>query len=67
MGTSFKKTIFDDNVTEGLVNWAEKARRRTRSPNKITTEPIDEANGGVVQMTNTQANSSVEQGTARLL
>ncbi|KAM3372403.1 hypothetical protein ACQJBY_019334 [Aegilops geniculata] len=67
MGTSFKKTIFDDNVTEGLVNWAEKARRRTRNPNKITTEPIDEANGGAIQMTNTQANSSVEQGTARLL
>uniref|UniRef100_M8BZU1 MLO-like protein n=1 Tax=Aegilops tauschii TaxID=37682 RepID=M8BZU1_AEGTA len=67
MGTSFKKTIFDDNVTEGLVNWAEKARRRTRSPNKITTEPIDEANGGAVQMTNTLANSSVEQGTARLI
>ncbi|VAH41609.1 unnamed protein product [Triticum turgidum subsp. durum] len=71
MGNSFKKTIFDENVTEGLVNWAEKARRGTRTPNKITTDasssPIDEANGGVVQMTNTRANSSVEQGTARLI
>ncbi|XP_044330176.1 MLO-like protein 1 isoform X1 [Triticum aestivum] len=71
MGNSFKKTIFDDNVTEGLVNWAEKARRGTRTPNKITTDasssPIDEANGGAVQMTNTRANSSVEQGTARLI
>uniref|UniRef100_A0ACD5YWJ9 Uncharacterized protein n=1 Tax=Avena sativa TaxID=4498 RepID=A0ACD5YWJ9_AVESA len=28
MGSSFKKAIFDDNVTEGLVNWAERARRR---------------------------------------
>nr|BAJ24153.1 seven trans-membrane protein [Triticum aestivum] len=71
MGNSFKKTIFDENVTEGLVNWAEKARRGTRTPNKITTDasssPIDEANGGAVQMTNTRANSSVEQGTARLI
>ncbi|XP_044964165.1 MLO-like protein 1 isoform X1 [Hordeum vulgare subsp. vulgare] len=67
MGNSFKKTIFDDNVSEGLVNWAEKARRGARRPNKTTIEPIDEANVGAVQMTNTRTNSSVEKGTARLI
>lgn len=28
MGTSFKKVIFDENVVEGLANWAQNARRR---------------------------------------
>ena len=53
MGNSFKKSIFDDNVTEGLVNWAEKARKRTRIPNRTTAyatnSPIDEG----IQMQNT--------------
>ncbi|KQJ99928.1 MLO-like protein 1 [Brachypodium distachyon] len=71
MGNSFKKSIFDENVTEGLVNWAEKARRRTRIPNNssvgASSSPIDGVNGGAIQMANTQANSSAEEGTARLV
>jgi mlo protein len=66
MGTSFKKSIFDDNVTEGLVNWAEKARRRKRISNKTTlcaaNSPIDEANSGEIQMHNTRNTSLVEKG-----
>jgi mlo protein len=63
MGNSFKKSIFDDNVTEGLVNWAEKARRRKRIPNRTavyaTNSPIDEANSGEIQMQYTRDTSSV--------
>ncbi|CAM0945630.1 unnamed protein product [Alopecurus aequalis] len=67
MGNSFKKSIFDDNVTEGLVNWAEKARRRTRIPNRTTNSPINETISGTVQMQNTHATSSMEEGTPRLV
>jgi mlo protein len=63
MGTSFKKSIFDDNVTEGLVNWAEKARRRKRIPNRTTiyatNSPIEGENSGEIQMQNTRDTSSV--------
>ncbi|KAM0874858.1 hypothetical protein ACQ4PT_037143 [Festuca glaucescens] len=68
MGSSFKKAIFDDNVTEGLANWAERARRRTIISSKTTVNvsdpPIDEANDAAIQMTNTRAISSDEQGTS---
>ncbi|XP_048546534.1 MLO-like protein 1 [Triticum urartu] len=71
MGNSFKKSIIDGNVNEGLVNWAEKARRSTRVPNRAAIDanssPIDEANGGAFEMANTPERSSVEQGTARLI
>jgi mlo protein len=67
MGSSFKKAIFDDNVTEGLVNWAERARRRTIISSRTTVNasgpPVDEANDVAIQMTNTSAVSSDEQGT----
>jgi mlo protein len=70
MGNSFKKAVFDESVTEGLANWAEKARRRQRIPERTSmvadNSSIDEANGGTVQMTNAHTNSSVEQGTVRL-
>ncbi|CAM0947582.1 unnamed protein product [Alopecurus aequalis] len=69
MGNSFKKSIFEDNVTEGLVNWAEKARRRTRIPNiaYAANSSTEEGNGGAVQTQNTWSTLSVEQGTARLV
>ena len=71
MGNSFKKPIFDDNMTEGLVNWAEKARRCIVIPNTTTTyatnSPTDEANSGAVQMQDTRAISSMKQGNARLV
>ncbi|XP_044961622.1 MLO-like protein 1 isoform X2 [Hordeum vulgare subsp. vulgare] len=71
MGNSFKKSIFDENVAEGLVNWAENARRRRRMPNKTTIDvgssPVDEAQGGTSQMVNIPSKSSVEKGTARLI
>ncbi|XBI05977.1 hypothetical protein VPH35_134051 [Triticum aestivum] len=38
MGNSFKKSIIDENVNEGLVNWAEKARRSTRVPNRAAID-----------------------------
>ncbi|CAM0945631.1 unnamed protein product [Alopecurus aequalis] len=69
MGSSFKKAIFDDNVTEGLVSWAKRARRRTRISSRTTVNvsnpPVGEENDVAVQMTNTRAISSDEQGTAR--
>jgi mlo protein len=66
MGNSFKKSIFDDNVTEGLAIWAEKARRR-RTTVYATNSPIDEANSGEIQMQNTRDTSLLEQGTARVV
>ncbi|WVZ62555.1 hypothetical protein U9M48_012293 [Paspalum notatum var. saurae] len=54
MGSSFKKAIFDDNVSEDLVNWAQSARRR-KGNNKTSADTAnssaDERHGGVVQMT----------------
>ena len=67
MGSSFKKAIFDDNVTEGLVSWAERARTRTRIASGTTVNvgdsPTNVTNDVVVQMTNTHVVSSEEQGT----
>jgi mlo protein len=31
MGTFFKKEIFDEHVQQGLVGWAQKAKRRQES------------------------------------
>uniref|UniRef100_A0A0D9VH80 MLO-like protein n=1 Tax=Leersia perrieri TaxID=77586 RepID=A0A0D9VH80_9ORYZ len=56
MGTSFKKVIFDENVAEGLTNWAQNARRRNARG----------TNGGGVQMASPPTRST-EQGTARLI
>ena len=55
MGNSFNKAIFDDNVSEDLVNWAQSARRR-KGKNKtnnadVATSSTDERHGGSVQMT----------------
>jgi mlo protein len=55
MGSSFNKAIFDDNVSEDLVNWAQSARRR-KGKNKtnnadMATSSTDERHGGAVQMT----------------
>ncbi|MCH1927744.1 MLO family protein, partial [Shewanella sp. C31] len=69
MGTSFKKVIFDENVAEGLANWAQNARRRNaraaRTQN-VGDSPVDESNVGEVQMTSPPT-KSVQQGTARLI
>jgi mlo protein len=66
MGNSFKKSVFDDNVTEGLAAWAEKARRR-RTNVYATNSPTIEANSGEIQLQNTRGTSLVEQGTTRLV
>ena len=55
MGSSFNKAIFDDNVSEDLVNWAQSDRRR-KGKNKtnnadVATSSTDERHGGSVQMT----------------
>uniref|UniRef100_A0A0E0CM41 MLO-like protein n=1 Tax=Oryza meridionalis TaxID=40149 RepID=A0A0E0CM41_9ORYZ len=69
MGTSFKKVIFDENVAEGLANWAQNARKRNaraaRTQN-VGDSPVDESNVGEVQMTSPPT-KSVQQGTARLI
>uniref|UniRef100_A0A0A8YAD6 Uncharacterized protein n=1 Tax=Arundo donax TaxID=35708 RepID=A0A0A8YAD6_ARUDO len=54
MGSSFKKSMFDENIYEGLSNWAQNARRRKRMPatNVGDISPIGEGNGGAIQMTN---------------
>ncbi|CAN6197398.1 unnamed protein product [Urochloa humidicola] len=53
MGNSFKKAIFDDNVSEGLVNWAQKARRRKgkKTENAEGGSSVDGRYGGTIQMT----------------
>lgn len=55
MGNSFKKAIFDDNVSEGLVTWAQNARRR-RGKNTTNADSgassVDGRYGGAIQMTN---------------
>uniref|UniRef100_A0A0D3F6H8 MLO-like protein n=1 Tax=Oryza barthii TaxID=65489 RepID=A0A0D3F6H8_9ORYZ len=61
MGTSFKKVIFDENVAEGLANWAQNARRRNaraaRTQN-VGDSPVDESNVGEVQMISPPTKSS---------
>ena len=64
MGSSFRRVMFDENVTEGLVNWAEKVRRRTRIPSKtpvdVGNSQVDESSGVAVQITNAHADSLVQ-------
>lgn len=66
MGSSFKKAIFDENITECLTNWAENARRRNRMPRTSVGDnsPIAE---GIQMSNNTRRESAMEQGTARLI
>nr|CAB3452504.1 unnamed protein product [Digitaria exilis] len=55
MGNSFKKAIFDDNVSEGLVNWAQNARRRKgkkTTSSEAGDSSVDGRYGGSVQMAN---------------
>lgn len=66
MGSSFKKAIFDENISEGLINWAENARRRNRMPTTSVGDnsPVGEG----IQMSNKERReSAMEQGTARLI
>ncbi|KAL6634138.1 hypothetical protein ACP70R_026809 [Stipagrostis hirtigluma subsp. patula] len=69
MGSSFKKAMFDDNISEGIAKWAQNARRRKRemATNMGDNSPVAEGNGGVVQMTNARRDTAMEQGTARLI
>ena len=55
MGNSFKKAIFDNNVSEGLVNWAQNARRRkgkNATNPEVGVSSVDGRYGGDIQMTN---------------
>ncbi|KAL6899749.1 hypothetical protein ACP4OV_006407 [Aristida adscensionis] len=69
MGSSFKKAMFDENISEGLTIWAQNARRRKKmqATNVGENSPIGEENGGAVQMTNVRTDVAMEQGTARLI
>ncbi|XP_062221108.1 MLO-like protein 1 [Phragmites australis] len=60
MGSSFKKTMFDENISEGLNNWAQNARRRKRmaATNVGDNSPIGE--GGGIQMTNARRDLAIE-------
>ncbi|KAL6897285.1 hypothetical protein ACP4OV_006981 [Aristida adscensionis] len=54
MGSSFKKAIFEDNVSENIVNWAQNARRRkgkNKTNNDVAVTSTD-GGGAVVQMMN---------------
>ena len=50
MGSSFKKAMFDESISEGLTNWAQKARKRNRmtTPSVGDNSPVGEG----IQMTN---------------
>ncbi|XBI34271.1 hypothetical protein VPH35_120102 [Triticum aestivum] len=65
MGSSFKKAMFDESISEGLTNWAQKARKRNRMPAESVGDNSPVGQG--IQMTNTRRESAIEQGTARLI
>ncbi|KAJ1279586.1 hypothetical protein BS78_04G166100 [Paspalum vaginatum] len=65
MGSSFKKAMFDENISAGLTNWAEKARKRNRIPAGSVGDNSPDGEG--IQMTNARRESAMEQGTARLM
>ncbi|TVU29632.1 hypothetical protein EJB05_21208, partial [Eragrostis curvula] len=68
MGSSFKRGMFDENISRGLTNWAENARMRKRTP--VVTNVGDDSpsgEGGGIQMTNARRDSAMEQGTAKLM
>ncbi|TVU29660.1 hypothetical protein EJB05_21237, partial [Eragrostis curvula] len=67
MGSSFKKAIFDENISESLTNWAESARRRKRMPSTNVGDNSPLQGSGGIQLTNAQRDSAVEQGIARLI
>ncbi|PUZ76152.1 hypothetical protein GQ55_1G267000 [Panicum hallii var. hallii] len=65
MGSSFKKAMFDENISEGLANWAQNARQRKRMP--ATNLGDSSPDGEGIQMVNARRVSAMEQGTARLI
>ncbi|RLN07183.1 hypothetical protein C2845_PM11G08230 [Panicum miliaceum] len=50
MGSSFKKAMFDENISEGLTNWAQNARQRKRMP--ATNVGDSSPDGEGIQMVN---------------
>lgn len=38
MGSSFKKAVFEEHIQEGLVGWAQKARRRKAAANGFSSQ-----------------------------
>ncbi|OEL32529.1 MLO-like protein 1 [Dichanthelium oligosanthes] len=65
MGSSFKKAMFDENISEGLANWAQNVRQRKRTP--ATNVGDSSPDGEGIQMVNARRVSAMEQGTARLI
>ncbi|CAO1942054.1 unnamed protein product [Urochloa humidicola] len=65
MGSSFKKVMFDENISEGLTNWAQNARQRRRMPAANVGDSSPDVEG--IQMVNARRVSAMEQGTARLI
>ncbi|OAY76249.1 MLO-like protein 1 [Ananas comosus] len=60
MGSTFKKAIFDEHVQEGLVGWAQKAKKR-RGKNVVAGEGVPMRSLGDHQ------EATSEKGTAKLI
>ena len=61
MGSSFKKAMFDENISKGLTNWAQNARQRKRM--SATNVGDSSPDGEGIQMVNPRRVSAMEQGT----
>ncbi|XP_015867941.3 MLO-like protein 1 [Ziziphus jujuba] len=68
MGTSFKKAIFEEHIQEGLVGWAQQAKKRTGlrkssdSSTQVQVAPKESESSATIQLANAgQKVSSVEE------
>ena len=57
MGSSFKKAMFDESISEGLANWAHKARKRNTKPAASVGD--NSSVGEEIQMTNARRESAI--------
>ena len=61
MGSSFKKAMFDENISKGLTKWAQNARKRTMMSATNVGDSSPDSEG--IQMVNPRRVSAMEQGT----
>jgi mlo protein len=59
MGSSFKKAMFDENISEGLTNWVQNARRCKRVP---STNLGDNSENEGIQLTNARRRQQWSKG-----
>uniref|UniRef100_A0A5B7BRG2 MLO-like protein n=1 Tax=Davidia involucrata TaxID=16924 RepID=A0A5B7BRG2_DAVIN len=71
MGSSFKKAIFEEHVQEGLVGWAQKARKKgglRKAANDSNQVGPKESSSAVVQLANVgKKESAMEEGNAGII